>query len=213
MNPYLNPVASRIVLTEKEDKKVPVLEGAAAFGKHEFAGWLNDKETRGFLWIENKIGGSVRVINCPFDNKPVTLEIKNAKTKIKSEIINGIPNYTIKVKASAKITEKVCNTEFNEPEKLHRLQDTMAESIRGDVQSAVDAAKRLDTDILDLSGSLHRQHKKEWKSLSSDWPEVFRKSKVKIEVTATIPDVSLLAKSLTPVEQAPAWNFQKEGQE
>lgn len=207
MNPYLNPVASRIILSEQDSKPVVKLEGACAFGDDKMVGWLDENETRGFLWIDNKIDGSIRVVNCPYDNLPVTFEIKKGKIKIKSDIVDGVPHYTIKVQASTKITEKACTTDFTFPDKIDRLEDALQSAIKDDIQSAVNAAFKLDTDILDFSGVLHRQHKNEWDKLSSNWPERFEKSKVEIVVKVKIPEVSLLAKSLVPIKKTPAGSF------
>lgn len=198
LNPYLNPVAARIVLTDLNSKTIVKADGAAAFGDNKLEGWLDEKETRGFLWINNKIDSAIRVINCPYDNIPATLEIKNGKTKITSEIVNGILQFTIKVEASAKLTEKGCITEFTIPENLHGLEIALASAISDDITAIVSKAQSLNTDILDFSGVLHRQHKNEWDKLSKDWDKLFSKAKVKIEVKVKIPEVSLLAKSLVP---------------
>lgn len=200
LNPYLNPVATRIILTELDSKPVVKLEGAAAFGDNNLVGWLNEQEARGFLWIKNNVNSSIRVVNCPFDNIPATLEIKTGKTKITSTVVDGIPNYTINAEATAKLTEKGCITEFTDPENLHALEKALAATISDDIAATVTAAQRMNTDILDFSGVLHRQHKKEWDSLSKDWSKLYPKVKVKIEVKASIPEVSLLAKSLVPVK-------------
>ncbi|HEX2946820.1 MAG TPA: Ger(x)C family spore germination protein [Clostridia bacterium] len=200
MDHYTNPVASRIVLTTQGDKTVVKLDGAAVFGSKKMAGWLNENETRGYLWVTNKISGSVRVINCPYDGLPVTLEIKKGKTNIKSTITNGIPQFTITAETSAKITEKACLTEFRDPQSLHGLEEVLASAIRKDIESTVTAAQNFDSDFLDFSSVLHRAHKTEWNTLSANWPQLFSKSEVKIHVKARIPEVSLLAKSLVPIE-------------
>jgi spore germination protein KC len=202
MDLYTNPVASRIVLTTQGDKPAVKLEGAAVFGSKKMAGWLNENETRGYLWITNEISGSVRVVNCPYDGLPVTLEMKNGKTNIKSTVTNGIPQFTITAEARAKITEKACITEFTDPKSLQALEEVLASAISSDIKSAVTAAKNLNSDFLDFSSVLHRAHKAEWNSLSPDWSQLFSKSEVKIQVKAKIPEVSLLAKSLVPIKSS-----------
>jgi spore germination protein KC len=200
MDPYLNPVTSRIVLTEQDSKPTVKLEGGTVFNDNKMVGWLQENETRGFLWIENKIDGSIRAVNCPYDGLLVTLEIKSGKTKFKSEIVKGIPHYTITAKATAKLTEKACLTEFTNPKALHDLEKTLASAIQDDIQSTVDAAQNLNSDFIDFSGILHRQHKKDWNKMSSDWTKLFKKAEVKIQVDVRIPEVSLLAKSLVPIK-------------
>lgn len=204
MDPYLSPVASRIILDEIDSKQIVKLNGAAVFSGDRMAGWLDENQARGLLWFKDKINGSIRVVKCPYDDLPITLEIKTGKIKIKSKIDNGIPHYTISVKAKCKITEKACNTELRNPEAMRELQSALDLAINEDIQAIVKAAKKLDSDILDFSGTLHRQHKKEWAKLAPDWPRLFRESEIKIAVETTIPEISLLAKSLTPIKKASA---------
>ncbi|MDS1029812.1 Ger(x)C family spore germination protein [Bacillota bacterium LX-D] len=200
LDPYVNPAASRIVLTTEESKPVVKLEGASIFGENKLVGWLDGNKTRGLLWIKNKISGSVRVVNCPYDGLPVTLEIKKGKTNIQSYIDNGQPYFIIKVSASADLTEKSCLTEFTNPKALQSLEKALALAIHNDIQSTVTAAQDFNVDFLDFSSTLHRQHKNEWPQLSANWPQLFKNAEVAIEVKAEIPRVSLLAKSVSPIK-------------
>jgi spore germination protein KC len=193
---YINPVASRIIIVTEDNKPVIKLEGAAVFKDTQMTGWLNDTETRGLLWLENKISGSVKVVNCPYDGLPVTLEIKSGKANINSSIDRGVPTFTIRATATAKLTEKACSTQYTSPEALNKLEKSLEDSIREDIQAAVSAAQNLGSDIIDFSGALHRQHKEEWQKFTTNWPEIFSKAKVNIQVKANIPEVALLAKSL-----------------
>lgn len=202
LEPYLNPLASRIVLTSEGEKSVVKLEGASVFDDSKLIGWLDDNETRGYLWIKNEIRGSIKVVNCPYDSLPVALEIKSGKTKFKCNVDNGIPLYSINVSADAKITEKACLTKFTDPEELNSLEEALASSIRDDIKSTVTAAQNFGSDFLDFSGILHREHMNEWDRLSANWPEIFSKAKVNIQVKVKIPEVSLLAKPLTPTKAA-----------
>lgn len=202
LNPYVSPVASRIDIINQDSKPVIKLEGAAVFRENKMADWLNENETRGYLWIKNDISSSVRVVNCPYDGLPITLEIKKGKTKTKSTLIEGMPFYTITADASAKLTEKACLTNFNDPQAIHDLEKVLESAIHDDIQAAVTAAQNLDSDFLDFSGMLHREHKAQWHYLSANWYKIFSKAKTKIQVKAKIPEVALLAKPLVPTKAA-----------
>lgn len=206
LEPNLNPVASKIILTSEESKSVVKVEGASVFDDTRLVGWLDETETRGLLWIENKISGSVRVVDCPYDGLPVTLEISQGKTKVKSTIDNGTPFFTITANATGKLTEKACTTYFTDPVELHELEKALASSISDDIKATVAAAQRYDSDFLDFSGVLHREHMNEWDKISANWPQIFSKVKYSIQVEVKIPEVSLLAKPVittkAPTEQA-----------
>ncbi|HEX3012438.1 MAG TPA: Ger(x)C family spore germination protein [Syntrophomonadaceae bacterium] len=198
LEPNANPAASRIILSKAEGNPVLELNGAAVFRKNKMAGWLDPKETKGLLWIKSEIKGSIVVVSCPYDGRPITLEIKSGKTSFQSSVQNGIPNYQIKVKAAATLVEQGCGTDFTDQKAIKALEKASESIIRNDIQSALTAAQNLNIDFLGLNEVLHRQNKKEWLELSKNWPEVFSQAAFKIDVKADIPSLSVLAKPLEP---------------
>lgn len=203
LDPYMDPVASKIVVTTLDSRPTIKLQGASVFGGSNMVGWLNEDETRGLLWIKNKINGSVRVVNCPYDGLPISLEIKRGKTKIKSYLNNGIPGFTINVSASGKLIEKACTTDFNNPQTISALENALESVIRNDIETVVTAAQKFDSDFLNFGHTFQREHKNEWQQISVNWPHIIKDAKVDINVKVDIPEVSLLAKSLVPKKTMP----------
>lgn len=198
LDPYANPVASRIILSKNENKPVLELNGAAVFRDNKLAGWLNGQETKGLLWVKNEITGSIMVVNCPYDGRPITVEIKSGETSFQSSVENGIPHYQVKVKATCNLVEQGCATDFSDQKAVRKLEETLALAIKNDIQSTLTAAQDLRVDILGFNEVLHRQHKEEWLQLSKNWPEVFSESTFKIDVKTNIPSVSVLARPVNP---------------
>lgn len=198
LDPYVDPVASKLNIITVNERPTIELKGAAVFGSSNMLGWLNEIETRGLLWFKKQISGSIRVVDCPYDKKPVTLEVKNGKTDIKSYIRDGVPGFVITATAKGKLTEKSCTTEFNNAETIKALEEAFSSAIRMDIESVVAASKNYGSDFLDLSRILQIQHKKEWEKISANWPGLLKEAKIEIRVKSDIPEVSLLAKSLVP---------------
>jgi spore germination protein KC len=198
LDPYANPVASRIMVKKSGGSSILELNGSAVFRKNKLAGWLNEKETKGLLWIKSDIKGSIMVVNCPFDGRPVTLEIKEGKTSIQSSVENGIPYYQFKVKATGTLVEQGCTTDFTDQKAIKALEKSLESAIRNDIQPTLTAAQKFRVDFLGLNEVLHRQNKKEWKQLSKNWAEVLPEAGFNIEVKADIPSLSVLAKPIAP---------------
>jgi spore germination protein KC len=197
LDPNVGPVTSRIVLDKSESKPILKTSGAYVFDSNKVIASLNEEKTRGLLWIKNQANSSIMVVNCPYDDKPVTLEIKKAKSSFKSYLDNEVPHFTINVKVDAIITEQSCLTDFNNKQKLDGLERELEKAIRKDIESTIITAKDLQTDFLGLSRVMHRQHKEEWNQISSKWNKIFRNTEVAIDVKVTIHHVSL-AKPLEP---------------
>ncbi|HEX3011021.1 MAG TPA: Ger(x)C family spore germination C-terminal domain-containing protein, partial [Syntrophomonadaceae bacterium] len=198
LDPYANPVASRIMIKKSGGSSTLESDGAAVFRKSKLAGWLNEKETKGLLWIKSDIKGSIMVVNCPFDGRPITLEIKEGKTSIQSNVENEIPYYQFKVKATGTLVEQGCATDFTDQKAVKALEKSLESAIRNDIQSTLTTAQNLRVDFLGLNEVLHRQNKKEWNQLSKDWAGVFPEAAFNIEVKADIPSISVLAKPIAP---------------
>lgn len=198
LDPNVGPVTSRIILDKSNSKLVLKTTGAYVFDDCKLVGSLKEEETRGLLWIKNKMNDSVMVVNCPYDGLPTTLEIKRAKSSFKSYLDNGTPHFTINVNVTAFLTEQACLTDFNDMQKLNELEKALEAAIRKDIQSTMIAAEELGVDFPGLSRILHRQHKEEWHQISSKWNSLFKNTEVTIIVKADIPHVSL-AKPLEPI--------------
>lgn len=199
LDPNVGPVTSRIIFEKSKSEPILKISGAYVFNGNKLAGPLNEEETRGLLWMKNKMNDSIMVVNCPYDSLPVTLEIKKSKSTFKSRLNNGKPYFTIEIEATAGLTEQGCLTNFNNPVKLDRLKNAVKEAIEKDIQSSISKAKEFDVDFPGLSRVLHRQHKDIWHKISGNWNEIFKDTEVKMVVNIDIPNMSL-AKPLVPIK-------------
>lgn len=199
LDPYSGPVTSKIFIDVSESEPVLKVDGAYVFDGNKLAGSLNGDNTRGLLWIKSKTSDSIMVVNCPYDDLPVTLEIKNAKADFESYLDNGTLYFTIKVSTTASITEQGCITDFNDIEKLDELKKALESTIKKDIISTITTSQNLEVDFLGFSRKLRRQHKNEWHQISENWQEVFKNTQVNIAVKADIRYMSL-AKPLVPIK-------------
>lgn len=199
LDPNVGPVVSRIVPDKSGSEPVLKTKGAYVFDKNKLVGSLNEEETIGLLWLKNEIKTPVMVVNCPYDDLPVTLEIKKAKSSFSSSIKNGTPYFIIKVNTSASFNEQACLTDFNDPRKLDKLKNTLESAIKKDILSTITKASDLGVDFPGFSRIFHQQHKNEWHEISRDWNEKIKDMQVKIVVKAEIPNMSL-AKPLIPIK-------------
>lgn len=199
LDPYVGPVTSRIIIDKSKSEPILKTSGAYVFDHNKVSTVLSEEQTRGLLWIKNKMNASIMVVNCPYDDMPIALEIKNSKSSIKSYLDGEVPHFSINLKVDATITEQSCLTNFNDIGKLNKLEESLEKSICKDIQSTILTAKDIQIDFPGLSFTLHRQHRKEWNQISSKWDQLFKDSKVNIAAKVTIHHVSL-AKPLEPIK-------------
>jgi spore germination protein KC len=199
LSPDVYPAASRIVLGESSGMPVLVLKGAAIFAEEKMAGWLDDQETRGLLWLKQRMRSSIMVVNCPFEGLPLSIEITGNKAKYTSQLEEGRVRFDIQVKTSGNLTEKSCLTDYNDPENLKVLETTLAEAVNADIQSTINAAQqRWGIDFLGLGQIAHQQHRKGWPEISGQWTNMFKETEISVLVDAEIPNVALFGRPLQP---------------
>lgn len=199
IDPNIGPVTSKIVLDKSKSEPILKTSGAYVFDHNKLSDSLDEVQTRGLLWIKDKMNESVMVVNCPYDDKPVTLEIKKAKSSFESYLADEVPNFTINVKVTAIINEQGCNTDFNDIEKLAEMEKAVETAIGKDIQSSITKAKDLQVDFIGFSHILNRQHKEEWHQISSNWNKLIENTEVATDVKVDINHVSL-AKPIEPID-------------
>ncbi|PKM79949.1 MAG: Ger(x)C family spore germination protein [Firmicutes bacterium HGW-Firmicutes-14] len=193
------PVAARIV--SKDDSSNIKMSGSAVFNQNKLAGWLNEKETRGLLWLKGQLSSSIMVIPCPLDGRPLSIELIGSKADIKSEFDGQIPRFTVDALASGNLSEQACQTDFTNMDNLRKLEKALASAIKDDLESVTKAAQTgIGLDFPGYNHYLHRQHKDRWHELVEKWPGLFKKADIIIHVKAMIPRETLFARPLNPVK-------------
>lgn len=199
LDPTVGPVTSKIEFDKSKSEPVIKTSGAYVFNGDKVSSSLNEEQTRGLLWIKNKMKNSIMVVYCPYDNMPVTLEIKGAKASAKSYLDDTVPSFQINVNVNAIVTEQACITDFNDKQKLNKLSEALGAAIRKDIESTINASKNFRIDFIGLSRTFHRQHKEEWHQVCSNWKNIFSDAEVTVDVKVDINHVSL-AKPLEPLK-------------
>lgn len=197
LSPATFPAAAKVVITEEASQPRIKLAGAAVFGEKKMAGWLDERQTRGLLWLKHRMHSTIMVVPCPVDGQPLSIEIVGAKVHYQSEFKGRKPQLKIMVNASGNLTEQACKTDYYHADNLPKLEKALAEAITTDIESTVRAAQKdLDLDFPGFNHIFHRQHNKQWRRVVNEWPSLFKEMQVSIHVDAKIPRVALFAMPL-----------------
>lgn len=66
----------------------------AVFKKDKLIGWLNEKESKGYRYIKNKVTNTVGSLSCP-EGGNIAVEVMKSETKVKGRMNNGKPQIDI----------------------------------------------------------------------------------------------------------------------
>ncbi|WP_242832468.1 Ger(x)C family spore germination protein [Desulfosporosinus orientis] len=180
------PIAPIIRIEGQGDNRVLVVSGTAIFKDDKMIGEMDKKETRGLLWVIDKVKSGIIDINCPDSEDKVSLEIIRSKGKITSKITDDKPHITVEIKEEGNIGSQACAENLASPDAVERLEEQESEAIKEEIEATLDKAKKLNADIFGFGDILHQRHPKEWQEMKDDWDDIFPNLDVEILVEAKI---------------------------
>lgn len=148
----------------------------AVFRKDKLIGWLNEGETIGYNYINDKVTSHSGPI-AGEDGKPIVIEAIQATTKRKVKIIDGEPHIYLDVKTLCNI-EEVQSTENLESEStIRRLEKETEERIIERMQDTVEQVNnRFNVDIMGFGQSIYHANPKAWAKLQQKKGDNYLKS-------------------------------------
>lgn len=186
---------SLIQVIGTEEKKIR-LAGTAVFKGDKLIGEFDKAETRGFLWVTNKVKKGI--ITVEFARGDLNLDILRAHSKMVPEIRQNKVNIklVINVQYGIRGTEK--SEDFTKPELTESLQILVGQAIRREVMAALSRAYQFDADVFGFGEAVHRKLPKEWKIMKPLWEQQFLMTKVSIKTNIRQKTIGLNSKAFLP---------------
>lgn len=172
--------------------------GIAVFSNDKLVGWLEDSETKGFLFIIGKSHQGVFPVSIGKGRPTVSLEMDSAKSQIKSEMVDDKLHVTVKIKAEGTLGEEGKNNELATPQGMEEVNKIFAKRIEELCMKSVKKAQQYKSDIFGFGAVLHRKHPDQWREVKNDWPKVYANAEVNIEVKARIGRTGLMSETIKP---------------
>lgn len=168
--------------------------GLAVFKKDKLVGWLNEKESKGFSYITDRVKNTVGPMACPNGGK-FAVEVIKSKTKIKGKMMNGDPQIHIDIKVEENIGEVQCQVDLTKREIIAELESLAEKRITAIVMNSVNKVKKYKADIFGFGDAIHRADPAAWKSLKENWDERFVNVDVSVSVDTKIRRIGTVANS------------------
>lgn len=175
---------------EKEAIRSTVLmEGGAVFLGDKMKGWFDQKQTRGWFWIQGRLQRATVIIKCPaHDTHPMGVEIYDFQSAMEP-VITGEGKYRVKlfIQADGRVQDQLCPTGYVwDGELVRSLNQRLAAVIHNEVKDALVQAQALGTDVFGFGNLFYRKKPREWEKVVDDWEEIFKNLQVEIEIDANV---------------------------
>lgn len=187
------PIASLIHVEDKGGEKILKLSYTAVFDHDlKMVGRLNDRESRGLLWVLGEVKTGIIVVTNPNGTCNYSLEILGAKSKIIPEFKGGKPLITVRIQETSNVGEISCPEDLSKPEVWRLMASLQNEAIRGEVEAALAKAQELKADVFGFGEAFHQKHPRLWKDMESSWQEIFPSLEVNIIVESMVKKPGLI---------------------
>jgi spore germination protein KC len=198
----LEPFASQFTLeplevyTKNKSGETQALNGIAVFKGDKLAGWMEERETRGLLWLRNEIKEGVISVKIPNekDGGKISMEIARAETKIVPILKGGEIKLDVEVVTELSVIENNSKLNLTETKAIEEIQKYAAEEIRNRVELVVEKAqKEFGSDIFGFGQSVYKKYPKVWNThYKENWEKEFAQTKVTIHSKAFVRRIGLI---------------------
>lgn len=187
-----NAVIPKIVAGKDEIK----VAGSAIIKNYRLAGWMDDGENMGYMWLTGLVKGGDVTFDMPADGGSIKVpfNISNVAIKKNAEEKNGKIIYKIKLDVEGDVTEysfekhgDMMNTNV-----LGTMEKKANDTIKGMVNKALMRfQKELKVDMIGAGDYIQKYKPGLWKKVGPDWNKIFPDIEVKVEVSTHIRRIGL----------------------
>lgn len=157
--------------------------GLGVLKKGKLIGWLNQEESKGITFAKDQMKSTIISAPCPKQGE-MAMEVIRARATVDVQLKEGKLSGKIHVYADGSIAETDCAIDLTKLPVIHQIEKKMEKRVIGIIESSIQAAKELQTDVIGFSDKTHKKYPKYFKQVKEDWDEIF--AKMNVEVTADV---------------------------
>lgn len=190
-------VAPLVKITEEDGRELMTIAGTAVFKGTRMVGELGEPETRGFLYIKNKV--KTGVLQLDVLDTPATIEIRHAKSKVTPILYtDGSVVFNVDVNMAFGLGDQSGTLNLAAPDNTAAMISAAAAAVKDEIQSAVNKSKEMNADIFGFGEYLNRKYPDQWKSMETKWDEVYKSIAVNINIKAKADGSGRIDRPLVP---------------
>jgi germination protein, Ger(x)C family len=192
------PAAGLVQVKEKSTAKVG---GAALFKQDKLVGFLDEEETKHYLFAVDKFKKGLLVESEDDQGKKynITLEVFDNKTKIKPEYSNGKLIINLNIKTDAAIAETETSKDYISKEGREKLKDDAQKSLKNSVETVIKKVQiSYGTDVFGFGKNVKANLPSVWRSVGDNWTDMFKNLDVNVSVDINLRNSALLSR---PIEK------------
>jgi spore germination protein KC len=193
---YYNTPENTYSVSRQESRKeywldralsVVTIEGSSVLKGDRFVGFLSQKETRGCLWIMNRVKeGSIAVSkNNGKDN--LAVDIIRSSCKVSPEIIGNKICMKISLQVGAGLNETSINFDSLNEKDVKKFESLIEEELKSEMKAGLEKTLiDYDTDVCGFKNYIKRKYPAKWKNIEKEWYDKLPEVEVSYKVDVTL---------------------------
>ncbi|WP_274648916.1 Ger(x)C family spore germination protein [Paenibacillus humicola] len=176
---------------DSQQSNLFLVEGTAVFKGTRMIGTMNKTETRGLLWVINKVKSATVRVPCREEAADcrITLEVSGKPSaKYTVDYDDKRPVIRIHIKTNVNIADGSNQTAFIDDKYIRDLEHRFADTVHAEIMAAFNkAAKTYRTDVFGFGNRLEDDHYRLWTKLRDRWDqELLPQARLDIQIDVKI---------------------------
>jgi spore germination protein KC len=172
---------------KKDLETVAFIQRTAIFKKDKMIGDIDEKLTRGVLWLRNEIKQANITITLKGEKGNITATMLKAHTELIPKYEKG--KWKMIVKASSEDDIILNGTKLNliNPKYTKMIEKELENDVNKRIREALKKVqKEMKADIFGFAEIFHRKYPREWNKVKNRWEEIFPTVEVIVETKAYV---------------------------
>ncbi|NNG65653.1 Ger(x)C family spore germination protein [Caldanaerobacter subterraneus] len=187
-----NAIIPRIVAGKNEVK----IAGSAIIKDYKLAGWMEDDENMGYMFLTGLVKGGDVTVSVPADEEEVKVpfNVSNVIRRRGVKVENGKIIYRVKLDVEGDVTEYTFEKhgEMIKGDIVNLIERETSRKIKSMAYKAVNRfQKELKVDMLGIGDYIEKFYPSLWDEVGKDWDEIFPEIEIKVDVTSHVRRIGL----------------------
>ncbi|HEX3046471.1 MAG TPA: Ger(x)C family spore germination protein [Bacillota bacterium] len=200
MSKIKTPVAPLVGIKSLAGNRDIFVSGLAVFKKDQMVGILNQRETRGLLWVTGQVQSGIINVPTPGGKGKAALEIIRSKSKTTPEIRDAFIRMKVEINEEANLVEQSTSTNLATVTGLRALAEKQAKEIGREIRQSFAKSKTLNCDIFGFGGLAGRKYPGRRKLFQAKWDNLYPEIKLELKVKTRIRQTDLITRPVAPEE-------------
>ncbi|WP_372636837.1 Ger(x)C family spore germination protein [Cohnella sp.] len=170
----------------------------AVFKNDRMAGWMTREEALGIAFIRDRIKTTTIPFSCGQGGKQKidsAFKLTRSSTRLTPKKDGDGFTMKIEVEGEGQLLETDCTKELSEPSVARQLESQLELEITDMIETAWQAARKMNIDVVGFAEAIHRKYPKDWKRMKNNWPSGLAEIRIEPSVHITIKRMGLTNQS------------------